>query len=164
MYATWRSPRRFARGREYRPLVWVPHTDRDGSFFIAPRMASWSSPTARVVVLGDAAHAMIPTGGLGASLALEDAECLFHVIEKATSEPKTLQNGMKLWEGHRRERLALIQDFTNRNRQLRAPGGTRMMQTLKEWFMWAFFKVLGSGGQAAPIYGYDTEVFAKRLT
>jgi 2-polyprenyl-6-methoxyphenol hydroxylase-like FAD-dependent oxidoreductase len=129
-------------------------------------MPRWRSSSDRVVILGDAAHALIPTGGLGASLALEDAECLSHAI-RSWADAKfgrlALRFRMETWEAHRRERLALVQEFTNRNRQLRAPGGTWLLQYLKEWFMWAFFKLVGSGGQAAPIYCYDTEVFARSL-
>lgn len=135
-------------------------------FFVAPPLPTWQSQSGRVLVMGDAAHALIPTGGLGASLALEDAECLHHVIRAASEESfrsSALQSGLHLWESHRRERLALVQEFTDRNRRLRAPGGIWPAQYLKEWFMWAFFKVVGSGGVAALIYGYDTEEFAKVL-
>jgi 2-polyprenyl-6-methoxyphenol hydroxylase-like FAD-dependent oxidoreductase len=110
---------------------------------------------------------MIPTGGLGASLALEDAECLSHVIRSwidAKSGRLALQSRMEWWEAHRRERLVLVQDFTNKNRWMRAPGGTWVFQYMKEWFMWAFFKFAGSGGQADPIYRYDTKIFAQSLS
>ncbi|KPI45752.1 6-hydroxynicotinate 3-monooxygenase [Cyphellophora attinorum] len=136
-------------------------------FFIAPPMPRWRSSSDRVIILGDAAHAMIPTGGLGASLALEDAECLSQTIRSWTDaklDRQALHSRMEKWEAHRRERLALVQDFTNKNRWMRAAGGTWAFQYLKEWFMWAFFKFVGSGGQADPIYRYDAKIFAQSLS
>ncbi|KIX01300.1 uncharacterized protein Z518_09025 [Rhinocladiella mackenziei CBS 650.93] len=133
-------------------------------FFIAPPLPNWYSPSGRVLVMGDAAHAMIPTGGLGASLAFEDAECLALLLKHLAPShlnSHSLQQTLPIWEAHRQQRLALVQEFTNRNRRLRQPGGS--WQYLKEWFVWLFFKVMGRGGQAEEIYRYDTEVFAKML-
>jgi 2-polyprenyl-6-methoxyphenol hydroxylase-like FAD-dependent oxidoreductase len=116
--------------------------------------------------LGDAAHALIPTGGLGASLALEDAECLTKCLSQAS--PKDFDiNGFKktldAWEQHRKVRLALVQEFTDRNRRLRQAGGSWLTQTVKEWVVWTLFKFVGGGGMAEKIYGYDTKQFEEIL-
>ena len=46
----------------------------------------WVSPLGRLVQIGDAAHAFLPTSGYGASMAMEDAhslvECLSHVEQQ----------------------------------------------------------------------------------
>lgn len=109
---------------------------------------------------------MIPTGGLGASLALEDAECLAKALKHASSsnfDLTTLKMSLATWEEHRRVRLALVQEFTNRNRRLRQPGGSWLAQTIKEWAVWLLFKFVGSGGMAEAIYQYDTKQFEKIL-
>lgn len=117
-------------------------------------------------MMGDAAHAMIPTGGLGASLAFEDAECLAMTLRHlglSNFEKDAIPKSLKAWDAHRKQRLALVQDFTNKNRKLRQPGGTRFSQYLKEWAIWLFFLFIGKGGQAEEIYRYDTSVFQKTL-
>lgn len=109
---------------------------------------------------------MIPTGGLGASLAFEDAECLAETLKHVASAKfgdKILKQDLEKWEAHRRVRLALIQDFTNRNRRLRQAGGSWIVQTVKEWAVWLLFKFVGKGGQAEEIYKYDTKDFKATL-
>ncbi|KAK5051018.1 hypothetical protein LTR84_003577 [Exophiala bonariae] len=135
-------------------------------FYIAPQLPTWSTQSGRVLVIGDAAHAMIPTGGLGASLAFEDAECLaltFRRLGRSNFDLDAAPKLLKVWEGHRKQRLALIQDFTNKNRRLRQPGGSRFSQYLKEWAIWLFFLFIGKGGQAEEIYRYDTATFQQLL-
>jgi 2-polyprenyl-6-methoxyphenol hydroxylase-like FAD-dependent oxidoreductase len=104
---------------------------------------------------------MIPTGGLGASLAFEDAECLASAIaQKNFFEDIDLRlKILRVWEAHRKERLDLIQKFTHRNKLLRQPGGTWLMQKTKEWLVWGLFKVIGPSAAAHQIYGYNTEAF-----
>lgn len=110
---------------------------------------------------------MIPTGGLGASLALEDTECLAHavglVVPKGTT-PKRLGEVLDAWEAHRKVRLRLVQEFTDRNRRMRQPGGSPLAQTIKEWFLWAVLRFVPSGRIAAPIYSYDTAEFKDILS
>ncbi|KAF2163791.1 hypothetical protein M409DRAFT_37178 [Zasmidium cellare ATCC 36951] len=132
-------------------------------FFIAPKLPSWTSPSRRVLVMGDAAHALIPTGGLGASLAFEDAECLSRVFKHVAEQPETLDSVMGAWEAHRKERLALVQQFTNRNREIRAPGMNALLQHLKEWALWVALSFVGSDRIAGEIYGYDTKAFEEVL-
>ena len=109
---------------------------------------------------------MIATGGLGASLAFEDAECLaiaidhMQHIESAQNRIETL----KTWEAHRKDRPSLIQTFTDRNKKLRSPAGTWRMQILKEWFIWAFIKLFGPGATAQDIYKYDSSTFQEILS
>lgn len=56
-----------------RSTAWVRTAIHD-----VPRLPSWHR--GRVVLMGDAAHAMSPAGGLGASLALEDAMLLGRLL------------------------------------------------------------------------------------
>lgn len=110
---------------------------------------------------------MIPTGGLGASLALEDTECLAHglglVIAKGITD-KRLEQALNAWEAHRKVRLKLVQEFTDRNRRMRQPGGFPIAQVIKEWFLWAVLRFVPSGRIAGPIYSYDTADFKNILS
>lgn len=56
--------------------------------------------TDRVVLIGDAAHAVHPISGMGASLALQDARVLAQ--ELATGAPKRRSEALTRFEGHRR--------------------------------------------------------------
>ncbi|KAH8800259.1 hypothetical protein F5884DRAFT_862973 [Xylogone sp. PMI_703] len=50
-----------------------------------PKLDSWVSPSGKVAVLGDAAHAMVPHLGMGAASAVEDAGVLAECIRYARS-------------------------------------------------------------------------------
>lgn len=56
-------------------------------FYLVPKLPSWtsSSHTNRVIILGDAAHAIPPTAGQGASQAFEDAYSLALLLYLNTS-------------------------------------------------------------------------------
>ncbi|PVH69102.1 FAD/NAD(P)-binding domain-containing protein [Cadophora sp. DSE1049] len=73
-----------------------------------PKLKSWVSGSGKVVLLGDAAHAMVPHLGAGAATAVEDgailAECLSHTHFK-TDIPQAL----KTYENLRRPRAERIQ-------------------------------------------------------
>lgn len=51
-------------------------------FYMLPALERWASPKGRVLVLGDAAHAIPPTTGQGASMALEDAASLALILKR----------------------------------------------------------------------------------
>ncbi|WP_043512884.1 MULTISPECIES: NAD(P)/FAD-dependent oxidoreductase [unclassified Actinoplanes] len=58
----------------------------------------------RIVLVGDAAHALAPTSGQGASQALEDAVVLGHALR---SNP-TITTGLRAYESSRRPRVAKV--------------------------------------------------------
>ena len=65
------------------------------------------------MVIGDAAHAMPPTTGQGASVALEDAESLAYLISLRQKKHHQTQQGnylplLKKWEQHRMQRIARL--------------------------------------------------------
>lgn len=64
----------------------------------------------RVALLGDAAHAMLPFGGMGASMAFEDAVVLAEELARAgTADPGALAQALRRYERRRRWRVRPIQ-------------------------------------------------------
>ena len=54
-------------------------------FYVIPRLSDWVSSDGRVIILGDAAHAIPPTAGQGASQAFEDTFTLAIVLANLSS-------------------------------------------------------------------------------
>ncbi|KAM3437397.1 hypothetical protein NHJ13734_004657 [Beauveria thailandica] len=53
-----------------------------------PELDTWTSRNGRVVLLGDAAHAMLPFAAQGASSSIEDSACLAECITRSSSISK----------------------------------------------------------------------------
>jgi FAD-dependent urate hydroxylase len=67
-----------------------------------PRVPTWR--TDRMVLIGDAAHAVAPASGQGASLAAEDAVVLARALRDSTS----IVDGLTRYEENRRERVERV--------------------------------------------------------
>lgn len=123
-------------------------------------MEHWVSRSGRIILVGDAAHAIPPSGGQGAASAFEDAETLAYVLGKMSLPSYTLpslRESLQRWETHRKQRIGQILDYTLRagNIRKRSSGIT---QVLKEWTIWAMFKLYGfQGGGPSWIYTYNAE-------
>ncbi|KAK1959672.1 kynurenine 3-monooxygenase [Colletotrichum sublineola] len=77
----------------------------------------------RVLVLGDAAHAIPPTTGQGASMALEDAASLALVIKRVGESQGKIgcEEGLGFWQEMRRERLGELVVLTKMLNNKRLP-------------------------------------------
>ena len=53
-----------------------------------PAIDKWTSKGGRIILIGDAAHANLPTAGQGASQAMEDAVTVAHCLEAANGDVK----------------------------------------------------------------------------
>jgi prepilin-type processing-associated H-X9-DG protein len=91
------------------------------SFYEMPPLLTWH--TDRVVLIGDAAHAMSTSGGQGASIALEDAMCLAKLLRDRGSD---LAGALATFEQMRRSRAekTAAQSRTNEERKMTALGRT----------------------------------------
>lgn len=69
----------------------------------------------RMIVMGDAAHPMQPTFGMGASFSIEDAGVL-GVVMDGVKDPREVEERLKLWEDLRWKRDSLMQCFSDMNR------------------------------------------------
>ncbi|MBB3569485.1 FAD-dependent monooxygenase [Rhizobium sp. BK491] len=87
----------------------VGQVERSYPIFDMPQLPVWS--TGRVVLLGDAAHAIGPHAGQGASMAIEDAVVLSSCLAA------TLDHGAAFarYEAFRRPRIARVVKLTRQN-------------------------------------------------
>ena len=101
-----------------RSRVWVRTPIHD-----VPRLPSWHRD--RVVLIGDAAHAMSPAGGQGASLALEDAMLIGRL---AADRARSLEESFTLFERIRRSRAEAMvaRGYDNDQRTLKELGAFGM--------------------------------------
>ncbi len=92
-------------------------------FYRLPALESWTSPSyRRVVLVGDAAHALPPTTGLGASMALEDVYGLSLLVKKLREEPKLRwADAVKFWQTIRQKRIDDILLLTKQLNNKRLP-------------------------------------------
>ncbi|KAL2880439.1 hypothetical protein SGCOL_004159 [Colletotrichum sp. CLE4] len=108
-------------------------------FFMLPALERWASRGGggRVLVLGDAAHAIPPTTGQGASMALEDAASLALVMKRVKESRGKIgwEEGVEFWQEIRRERLGRLVGLTKMLNNKRLPSD-EMAKLPKEevWF------------------------------
>ncbi|KAL0941282.1 kynurenine 3-monooxygenase [Colletotrichum truncatum] len=92
-------------------------------FYMLPALERWASPKGRVLVLGDAAHAIPPTTGQGASMALEDAASLALIVKRTRESEGKIgwEDGVGFWQGIRKERLRDLVVLTKKLNNKRMP-------------------------------------------
>lgn len=83
----------------------------------------------RVLLLGDAAHAMFQTLGQGATQAIEDALAAANVIRAQPTSAKAICD---VYEDRRRDRVQFACDFTREGTDTLLPGGDSISGSLKK--------------------------------
>lgn len=73
-------------------------------FYVIPKLHSWSSDARRVLLVGDAAHALPPSSGQGISQAVEDVVMMALLLGKGKSGKEELG----WWQEYRQDRLEQI--------------------------------------------------------
>lgn len=69
----------------------------------------WVAPSSKLVILGDAAHAMLPYMSQGAAMAVEDGAALAVALNQITS-PKQLTFALEVFEKERVQRTSMMQE------------------------------------------------------
>jgi salicylate hydroxylase len=91
----------------------------------------------RVILIGDAAHAMLPTQGQGASQAIEDAEALgafFNNIEGQPTSEETTSRLQQVFET-RYERASFVQKFSREAAKPATDKGSKEIKMRPDEFM-----------------------------
>ncbi|KAJ4984579.1 hypothetical protein SVAN01_09901 [Stagonosporopsis vannaccii] len=98
-------------------------------------LKTWHS--GRVILVGDAAHAMLPTQGQGASQTIEDAEALGTLFSHVTSRPSKAEVSAILEEvfANRYERASLIQQFSREAARPATEQGSNVIKMRPDEFM-----------------------------
>lgn len=96
----------------YPPLVAgaVSHIDVDKinlwPFYVIPKLKSWVSDGGRVVILGDAAHAIPPTAGQGVNQAFEDVYTFARVLGHFQADcSNDMMGALGKWHNARQARI-----------------------------------------------------------
>jgi 2-polyprenyl-6-methoxyphenol hydroxylase-like FAD-dependent oxidoreductase len=76
-------------------------------------MDRWHSSTGKVVILGDAAHAIPPSAGQGANQAFEDGYS-FGLLLATLNGKSSWSDALTAWEAYRMERMDEVLRLTNR--------------------------------------------------
>jgi len=125
-------------------------------YYKVPELDSWSSKSGRIIVIGDASHAMPPTGGQGAAMAFEDALTLADALNAVKSKESTLRETLSHWQSIRQARIKKILAFTSKSGDMRKHSVSPFQQLVKEWAMWIYFLWVGQDGGLSWVYDYDT--------
>ena len=109
-------------------------------YYTVPKIPSWTSSSHhdRVLLLGDAAHAIPPTAGQGASQAFEDAFSLALLLShQSSSERETpdLTGTLAFWQTYRQKRIERVVKLTLKLNNIRLPEAER--KTLDSGMIWS---------------------------
>lgn len=88
-------------------------------FYVVPKLDTWASDKCRVVILGDAAHAIPPTAGQGINQAFEDVFTYSLVLAKCADGD--LAGGLKRWQVGRQERVDRVLELNGQIDARRMP-------------------------------------------
>ncbi|OJJ38359.1 hypothetical protein ASPWEDRAFT_320690 [Aspergillus wentii DTO 134E9] len=97
-------------------------------FYRMPKLPTWASPTARTIIIGDAAHAMPPSSAQGVNQALEDAYTLSLMLT-LRSPGTSLTEALDFWHGMRQDRIDAILKMAERTNAKRLPKTERPVAT-----------------------------------
>ncbi|KAI5458752.1 hypothetical protein BGZ63DRAFT_492515 [Mariannaea sp. PMI_226] len=97
-------------------------------FYLLPKLDTWASDKqARVVILGDAAHAIPPTAGQGVNQAFEDVFVFAGVLgrlrdEEKLSDASRIKACLKKWQNVRQGRINKVLEINDQINERRLPG------------------------------------------
>ncbi|KAF2705745.1 FAD/NAD(P)-binding domain-containing protein [Pleomassaria siparia CBS 279.74] len=121
-------------------------------YYVVPKMERWFSPSSRVIMLGDAAHAIPPTAGQGGSQGFEDAFTLAALLPRLTSK-LPLDKALSRWQDMRQERIDRVIKLTLQLNNARLPENEREKLAATGAPVWQS----GDQGELGWLYNADVE-------
>ncbi|KAI9036890.1 FAD-dependent oxidoreductase [Aspergillus affinis] len=88
-------------------------------FYVVPKLERWNSKHSRVVILGDAAHAIAPTSGQGVNQAFEDVYTYSLILARAGESQ--LDRALQAWQRGRQERVDKVLELNAQIDKRRMP-------------------------------------------
>ncbi|KAH7064234.1 hypothetical protein BKA63DRAFT_169123 [Paraphoma chrysanthemicola] len=128
------------------------HTLSIWPYYVVPKLESWSSNKKRVVILGDAAHAIPPTAGQGASQGFEDAFTLAALFSRITDK-LPLDKALAAWQSMRQQRVDKVIELTMQLNNARLPQAMREKLEAEGTSVWQS----GDHGELGWLYNTDIE-------
>lgn len=89
-------------------------------FYLVPKLDRWASAQCRVIILGDAAHAIPPTAGQGINQAFEDVYMFALLLGQA--EKIKIEDGLVFWQTYRQDRVDKVLKLNEQINRRRVPG------------------------------------------
>jgi 2-polyprenyl-6-methoxyphenol hydroxylase-like FAD-dependent oxidoreductase len=90
-------------------------------FFVVPKLDNWASESRRVVILGDAAHAIPPSAGQGINQAFEDVYMLALILGER-ERIKDVRAALSFWQEYRQARVDRVLELNAQIDLRRMPG------------------------------------------
>jgi len=87
-------------------------------FYTVPKLDRWTSSDQKVIILGDAAHAIPPTAGQGVNQAFEDA---FMLAKLLSVEGVSMSDSLSFWQNYRQARVDKVLELTRQMNAKRLP-------------------------------------------
>jgi 2-polyprenyl-6-methoxyphenol hydroxylase-like FAD-dependent oxidoreductase len=112
---------------------------------ITPRLPRWCSSSGRIILIGDAAHAMLPNFGQGVSCAVEDSLAIgvllkYHLTFGKTSaeEPDIADALKKTKTAYEAVRMPRVQSILNHAKNVgdRKRKKTWFQEKVRDWMIW----------------------------
>lgn len=94
------------------------------SFYTVPKLSTWKSETSRVVIIGDAAHAIPPAAGQGVNQAFEDVHSLSLLMAAVAKGQVPWNATLDWWQKYRQARVDRTVELTESMNVRRLPGWT----------------------------------------
>ena len=123
-------------------------------FYHIPKLDKWASAESRVIIVGDAAHAIPPTAGQGVNQAFEDVHMLAILLSKLS--PKiSLPHALGFWETYRQARVEKVLELTHQMNARRLPPAEQAK--LPPGAVWKNDSTQGDGEQLRWLYEPDLD-------
>jgi 2-polyprenyl-6-methoxyphenol hydroxylase-like FAD-dependent oxidoreductase len=104
-------------------------------FYIVPKLDKWSSPSRRVVILGDSAHTIPPSGGQGINQAFEDIYMFALLLAQAGKVE--MQKALTFWQQYRQERIEAIMALNKQIDLRRMPSDEKTKGEMEEEWLYS---------------------------